>query len=147
MIRLSYDINVDDYLAYNVRLVCGPTMRPFWSRYVMANLVAWPLVTAVLLFLLNPAADDAMGPRDIAVSAGIVFLILLVLLPISAFLYPRQVRRMTRKLVGSEPDEFFLGAQQLVADADGVTVEGGGVIARYGWRSIKRLTRPAATHS
>lgn len=144
MVRLTYEVGVADYEGYSVRLVRGPTMRAYWWKHRASNLIAWPLLSAALLFVLSLSDEQPMSVKHIGGIAGIVFMIGVATLPIDAVVYPWWVRRMARKMVGDDPEEFFLGPQKLDAGSDGLTLVGGGVKTHYSWPAIKRLDETAS---
>ena len=146
MVRLKYDVTVQDYEALSVRAHQAPTMRGHWWRHLAAQLAVWVLVYASLAAWIRTVTEEAFASvGEIVVALGVVALIVTACVFLSYLIHPWRVRRLARKMIGSDPQESFLGPQELDADAGGVTLEGGGVRAHYEWSAIKRLAE-TATH-
>lgn len=137
MVHLNYDVAVADYEAFNLNIVCGPGVRRQWWQQLAFSLIVWPALAGAYV------AWDGGTPAEIARTAGLIFVLVLLFVGGAFAMYPRRVRKLLRRMLGSEPRETFLGPQRLEVGPDGVALEGGGVKAHYAWSAIDGLDETA----
>ena len=139
MMRLTYAVGVEDYAAFSERMVAGPQMRSaLWKQLALGALL-WPLLVVAFFLVAGMWSDEPARVRVVVSVATIALLLGTLLMLVSALVYPSRVRKMARAMLGREPSESFLGRQELTVDAEGLTLEGGGVVSRYSWPAIRRL--------
>lgn len=136
MIRLEYDVTLEDFQAFNLQVAYRPRLRAQRRRQAIAILILFPLAVVIIgqMFPRAKGGPDPVWYILAELAFGIVAAAALVLL--SHLAYRRRLRSVVRTMLGRNPRESFLGPQQLELEPEGVTVENAHLRATYRWPAV-----------
>lgn len=138
MLQFSYDVTVDDFEMLQVHVGWGDRIRKTWLKRAVLSLALWPALGALYLGIVG-APESGVEVRTIIDIFAVLLVVTGLWLGVTYALHPRRIRRAVRLLLGSRPDEIFLGRQRLELNADGLVIEGIHSLSRYSWSAIQRV--------